>query len=166
MLMMINLMVKLCGPHKDWIFTGTIGISYFIGRIKMRTTMVFLIQTICVQTRREELKLISLAARIDSDGDRIPDYLDKCENTPLGVKVDANGCPLDSDADGVPDYLDNCSNTPARVQVDEKGCPLDSDNDGVPDYLDKCPGTPDYVKVDLNGCPLDADRDGVPDYLG
>jgi outer membrane protein OmpA-like peptidoglycan-associated protein len=156
---------QIRGPHKDWIFTGTIGISYFIGRDKdADNDGVFDSNDMCPNTPRG-VKVDQFGCPIDSDGDRIPDYLDKCENTPLGVKVDANGCPLDSDADGVPDYLDNCSNTPARVQVDEKGCPLDSDNDGVPDYLDRCPGTPAYVKVDLNGCPLDADRDGVPDYL-
>jgi OOP family OmpA-OmpF porin len=102
---------------------------------------------------------------VDSDGDGVVDSLDKCPNTPAGVKVDAQGCPLDSDGDGVPDYLDKCPNTPAGVKVDAQGCPLDSDGDGVPDYLDKCPDTPAGVKVDAQGCPLDSDGDGVPDYL-
>ena len=102
---------------------------------------------------------------VDSDGDGVVDSLDKCPNTPAGVKVDAQGCPLDSDGDGVPDYLDKCPNTPAGVKVDAQGCPLDSDGDGVPDYLDKCPNTPAGVQVDAQGCPLDSDGDGVPDYL-
>jgi OmpA-OmpF porin, OOP family len=90
----------------------------------------------------------------DSDGDGVPDQLDKCPNTPKGVKVDANGCPLDSDGDGVPDYLDKCPDTPKGVKVDANGCPLDSDGDGVPDYLDKCPDTPRATPVDKDGCPL------------
>ncbi len=102
---------------------------------------------------------------VDSDGDGVPDWADKCPNTPKGVKVDKAGCPLDSDGDGVPDYLDKCPATPKGVKVDAAGCPLDSDGDGVPDYLDKCPGTPKGVKVDAAGCPLDSDGDGVPDYL-
>jgi len=102
---------------------------------------------------------------IDSDNDGVPDYLDKCPGTPAGVVVDKDGCPLDSDKDGVPDYLDKCPGTPAGIIVDKDGCPLDSDKDGVPDYLDKCPGTPLGVKVDKDGCPIDSDKDGVPDYL-
>ncbi len=101
----------------------------------------------------------------DSDGDGVADHLDKCPNTPKGVKVDAVGCPLDSDGDGVPDYLDKCPNTPKGVKVDAAGCPVDSDGDGVPDTQDKCPNTPKGVKVDAVGCPLDSDGDGVPDYL-
>ena len=127
----------------------------------------------------------------DTDGDGVPDRKDKCPDTPTGVKVDVNGCPLDTDGDGVPDYQDKCPdvkglvalqgcpdadgdgvadaddkcpNTPAGVKVDATGCPLDADGDGVPDYLDKCPGTPAGVKVDATGCPLDRDGDGVPDY--
>jgi len=102
---------------------------------------------------------------LDSDGDGVPDTLDKCPGTPAGVAVDKDGCPLDTDKDGVPDYLDKCPNTPAGVAVDQNGCPLDTDKDGVPDYLDKCPGTPAGVAVDQDGCPLDTDKDGVPDYL-
>ena len=91
---------------------------------------------------------------VDSDRDGVPDYMDKCPNTPKGVKVDMFGCPLDSDGDGVPDYLDKCPNTPAGVAVDASGCPLDSDGDGVPDYLDKCSNTPKGTPVDANGCPV------------
>ena len=102
---------------------------------------------------------------IDSDGDGVADYLDKCPDTPAGVKVDAKGCPVDADGDGVPDYLDKCPDTPKGVAIDANGCPLDADADGVPDYLDKCPNTPAGVAVDTKGCPVDADGDGVPDYL-
>ncbi len=101
----------------------------------------------------------------DGDGDGVPDHLDKCPDTPKGVEVDANGCPIDSDGDGVPDYLDKCPGTPKGVEVDADGCPIDSDGDGVPDTADKCPNTPKGVKVDTNGCPVDSDGDGVPDYL-
>ncbi|GAX87740.1 OmpA-OmpF porin, OOP family [Lebetimonas natsushimae] len=89
---------------------------------------------------------------IDSDEDGVSDNLDKCPNTPVGVKVDKRGCPIDSDEDGVPDYLDKCPHTPANVKVDKNGCALDSDGDGVADYLDKCPNTPKGMKVDKSGC--------------
>ncbi len=59
---------------------------------------------------------------------------------------------VDSDNDGVPDNLDKCPNTPRGVAVDKDGCPLDTDGDGVYDYLDKCPGTPRGSAVDKNGC--------------
>lgn len=75
------------------------------------------------------------------------------QTTPASVPVDKYGCPPDSDGDGVPDYLDKCPNTPSGVKVDKDGCPLDSDRDGVSDYLDKCPDTPAGMKVDQNGCP-------------
>ena len=63
-------------------------------------------------------------AVFDSDGDGVPDNLDKCPDTPKGVKVDKDGCPLDSDGDGVPDYLDKCPDTPKGVKVDKDGCPI------------------------------------------
>lgn len=31
---------------------------------------------------------------LDSDGDGVPDSLDKCPNTPPGIKVDSEGCPV------------------------------------------------------------------------
>jgi OOP family OmpA-OmpF porin len=99
----------------------------------------------------------------DADGDGVADGLDKCPNTPKGVKVDAEGCPMDSDKDGVADGPDQCPDTPKGAKVDAKGCPIDSDHDGVADGLDECPETPQGVKVGGDGCPLDLDRDGVFD---
>jgi len=64
------------------------------------------------------------------------------------------GKPKDQDKDGVPDRLDHCSDTPVGAKVDENGCPLDTDGDGIYDGLDKCPDTPHGVKVDINGCPM------------
>jgi outer membrane protein OmpA-like peptidoglycan-associated protein len=128
----------------------------------------------------------------DTDMDGVSDRKDKCPNTPTGVAVDEDGCPLDSDGDGVPDYLDDCPtvpgltslkgcpdadgdgvadkddkcpDTPKGVKVDIDGCPLDSDKDGVHDGIDKCPDTPAGVVVDKDGCPIDTDGDGTPDYL-
>ena len=60
--------------------------------------------------------------------------------------------PMDSDGDGVPDNVDRCPDTPKGVTVDAKGCPLDTDGDGVADYLDKCPNTPKGATVDARGC--------------
>jgi len=79
----------------------------------------------------------------DSDGDGVTDDLDKCPDTPKGVKVDADGCPVDSDGDGVPDYLDKCPDTPKGVAVDSNGCPAnDSDGDGVPTISTNAPTPP------------------------
>ena len=123
----------------------------------------------------------------DTDGDGVPDKKDKCPDTPPGVAVDVNGCPLDRDGDGVPDYKDDCPDQAGDPKFNGcpdtdgdgipdkdddcptvaglakfKGCP-DTDEDGVPDNKDKCPGTPKGCPVDVNGCPLDSDGDGVID---
>jgi len=104
----------------------------------------------------------------DDDKDGVSNRKDECPDTPLGVIVQKNGCPLDTDGDGVDDYLDKCPDTPkeAHGTVDADGCPMDTDGDGVFDYKDKCPGTPveAYATVDSIGCPKDTDLDKVPDY--
>jgi outer membrane protein OmpA-like peptidoglycan-associated protein len=102
---------------------------------------------------------------VDTDKDGVADYLDKCPNTPAGATVDAQGCPVDTDKDGVADYLDKCPNTPAGEAVDAAGCSLDADKDGVPDARDQCPDTPAGQPVNRSGCPLDSDGDGVADNL-
>ena len=153
------------GPSNDLLYTATAGLSYYFNRETDSDGDGVSNSRDMCPDTPPGVKVDENGCPLDSDGDGIADYLDQCPNTPRGVKVDAHGCPLDSDGDGVPDYLDKCSNTPSGVKVDAAGCPLDSDGDGVPDYLDKCPNTPSGAKVDANGCPLDSDGDGVPDYL-
>jgi OmpA-OmpF porin, OOP family len=91
----------------------------------------------------------------DSDKDGIYDNVDRCPDTPMGMKVNTHGCPLnppDSDGDKVPDYLDLCPETAAGLEVNKDGCLEDSDNDGVPNVYDKCPNNPPGFKVNPDGC--------------
>ena len=60
----------------------------------------------------------------DEDGDLVADVDDFCPKTPIGVKVDDNGCPLDDDKDGIPNYIDQQKNTVKGSIVDEKGVQL------------------------------------------
>ena len=93
---------------------------------------------------------------LDSDGDGVPDDMDKCPGTAPNTPVDANGCELDSDGDGVVDSKDRCPGTPRGTKVDEFGCPIDgdADGDGVKDSKDQCPGTPAGAKVNDVGCEI------------
>ena len=74
------------------------------------------------------VKQVFLTTEIDSDGDGVPDSLDKCPDTPIGVDVDESGCPIvaqidsDSDGDGVFDDVDECPDTPVGAIVDDRGC--------------------------------------------
>lgn len=93
----------------------------------------------------------------DEDKDGVPDKRDNCPQTPLGVKVDAKGCPLDRDGDLIADYQDSCPDVKGVLSA--HGCP-DRDGDGVLDSLDQCPDVAGLVA--LKGCP-DKDNDGVTD---
>lgn len=106
---------------------------------------------------------LAFGGQKDTDKDGVKDKADKCPDTPLGCRVDKDGCPIDSDKDGVCDGIDTCPDTPAGATVDAHGCPTDSDKDGVLDGIDQCPDTPAGVPVDARGCPKDSDGDGVTD---
>ncbi len=96
----------------------------------------------------------------DSDGDGIPDTLDKCPDEKGVIQYD--GCPMpDSDNDGIADDLDECPDEPGPIQY--KGCPVtDRDGDKINDDVDKCPDVPGLARFD--GCPTrDTDGDGVND---
>ena len=141
------------------IYTVLVGDSYegekLMERIARKTTCGFSVRADGLKTGNDMasfVKKVFLTELMDSDGDGVHDNLDRCPNTPKGVKVDAQGCPIDSDGDGVYDYLDKCPNTPAGVKVDTMGCPLDSDGDGVANNLDQCPNTPMGATVDARGC--------------
>ena len=68
--------------------------------------------------------LPAIAQTYDSDGDGVPDAIDKCPNTPCGARVDGTGCSetLDADGDGVPDTRDRCAQTPKGLHVNATGC--------------------------------------------
>ena len=66
----------------------------------------------------------------DTDGERVDDVRDRCEDTAAGMGVGADGCrltgrlrdPVDKDEDQVAEYLDECPRTVEGAKVDEKGC--------------------------------------------
>jgi esterase/lipase superfamily enzyme len=84
----------------------------------------------------------------DPDGDGVALSQDKCPNTPPGVAVDTNGCPLDTDGDGVADAQDRCPTAKGSPAL--SGCP-DQDGDGVADIQDRCPNRPGPASN--KGCP-------------
>jgi OOP family OmpA-OmpF porin len=100
----------------------------------------------------------------DSDGDGLPDQLDKCPQqmeTVNGVE-DQDGCPeQDPDGDKLVSGIDKC---PDRAEdfdkfEDEDGCPDDdNDKDGIADLRDACPNEPE----NKNGI---ADDDGCADQV-
>lgn len=91
----------------------------------------------------------------DSDGDGVPDPMDRCPDTPPGAQVDETGCIADLDGDGVPNAMDKCPDTPIGTEVNEFGCPSnDADGDGVDDAKDECPDSPSNVQVNDVGCVL------------
>jgi OmpA-OmpF porin, OOP family len=93
----------------------------------------------------------------DTDLDGVSDKRDKCPNTPEGIKVDNEGCPLDRDMDGIADYQDACPDVKGVASA--KGCP-DKDGDTVVDDKDNCPDEAGLTALD--GCP-DKDGDGIID---
>ena len=66
----------------------------------------------------------------DTDGERVDDVRDRCEDTAAGMGVGEDGCrltgrlrdPVDKDEDQVAEYLDECPRTVEGAKVDEKGC--------------------------------------------
>ncbi|MFN8437306.1 MAG: DUF6089 family protein [Cytophagales bacterium] len=101
--------------------------------------------------------IFALGKPKDTDGDGVPDKLDKCPDTRAGVKVTLEGCDLDTDGDGVSDADDKCPTEKGIAKFE--GCP-DSDNDGVKDSEDKCPTVAGVAA--FAGCP-DTDGDGIQD---
>ena len=97
----------------------------------------------------------------DADGDGVKDKRDDCPDTPEGVAVDENGCPVDADNDKIADYLDKCAMVPGLAKLN--GCP-DQDKDDIADKDDACPEVPGLAR--FQGCPdSDSDGDGIQDAM-
>ena len=58
---------------------------------------------------------------VDSDGDGVSDFDDRCAKTKEGVKVDEYGCALDSDQDVIQDYRDEETSTTLGNVVNLRG---------------------------------------------
>lgn len=87
----------------------------------------FFVEELPPAAARETVKVVEVPGSLpppcqDSDGDGVCDDRDQCPETPVGVAVDARGCPFDTDGDGVPDHLDKCPSTPKGLKVDADGC--------------------------------------------
>ncbi|HAY87858.1 MAG TPA: hypothetical protein DCY51_00275 [Bacteroidetes bacterium] len=71
-------------------------------------------------TTEEGVNTYGNGKAVDSDGDGVPDHLDK-QPLVFAKNVDVNGVAVDADGDGVIDELDEDTNTPAGALVDAKG---------------------------------------------
>lgn len=132
-----------CGSDRDWLVNYGAGLKYFVHdmvalRADVRHLISFddnynnLIYTAglmfnfgCEKPAPAPVPVAAAApapVKLDSDKDGVYDCDDACPDTPMGVAVDAKGCPLDSDGDGVYDYKDECPNTPKGAHVDARGC--------------------------------------------
>lgn len=109
---------------------------------------------------------------LDTDGDGIPDYLEKDLHLYDGDPLDHHNMTdwPDTDGDGIPDYLSTDSDGDGIPDSVESGIidpcvdmPRDTDGDGIPDYRD--------LDSDGDGVPDaeegtgDCDNDGIPNYI-
>jgi large repetitive protein len=86
----------------------------------------------------------------DSDGDGIPDAMDKCPNVFDPIRPMDNGVEADTDNDGIGDACDPCpldANTTNCTAAD----PNDRDHDGVDNSLDNCPDVANPDQTDSDG---------------
>lgn len=148
-------------PDKDLVNNVSLGLNFHLGSKKRSVNPLWWVNPLDhAYWELSNPRVMELPAPVlpDTDGDGVTDQFDKCPDTPQGVPVDVNGCPLDTDGDGVPDYKDKQLITPTECQpVDADGvgdCPCDPECNGP---AVGCNITPISLKFNNNSANLSSE---------
>ncbi len=119
----------------------------------------------------EPVEVVPAVAPVDSDGDGVPDDLDKCPDTPAGTAVDADGCPVPVKAEcktpepGQPITLEGCA---AGDKIVLRGVNFEFDRDALTvnaktilDSVSEAMNSATNVRVEVGG---HTDAKGTDEY--